>query len=99
MKGIMRFGRKRKLSLRFIGPFKILERVGDLGYRLALLLNLSSVHNVFHVLILKKYIFDPTHVLSFDLLKIREYLTYEEQPERILQCEEKVLQRKIIAFV
>ena len=99
MKGIMRFGKKGKLSPRFIGPFEILERVGDLVYRLALPPNLSSVHNVFHVSMLKKYIFDPTHVLSYDPLEIREDLTYEEQLERILQREEKVLRRKSIAFV
>ena len=70
MKGIMRFGKKGKLSPRFIGPFEILERVGDLAYRLTLPPNLSSVHNVFHVSMLRKYIFDPTHVLSYDLLEI-----------------------------
>ena len=78
MKAIMRFGKKGKLSPRFIGPFEILERVGDLAYRLALPPNLSSVHNVFHVSMLKKYIFDPTHVLSYDPLKIQEDLTFEE---------------------
>ena len=99
MKGIMRFEKKEKLSPRFIGPFEILERVGDLAYRLALPPNFSSVHNVFHVSMLSKYIFYPTHVLSYDPLEIREDLTYEEQPERILQREEKVLRRKSIAFV
>ena len=48
---------------------------------------------------LRKYVFYPSHVLSYDPLEIREDLTYEEQPERILQREEKVLQRKNIAFV
>ena len=48
---------------------------------------------------LRKYVFDPSHVLSYDPLEIREDLTYKEQPERILQREEKVLRRKIIAFV
>ena len=99
LKGIMRFGKKGKLSPRFIGPFEVLERVGDLAYRLALPPNLSSVHNVFHVSMLRKYVFDPSHILSYDPLEIREDLTYEEQPERILQQEEKVLRRKIIAFV
>ena len=84
MKGIVRFGKKGNLSPRFIGPFEILERVGDLAYRLALPLNLSSVHNVFHVSMLRKYIFDPTHILSYNPLEIREDLTYEEQPKRIL---------------
>ena len=95
----MRFRKKGKLSPQFIGPFKILKRVGDLAYHLALPPNLSSVHNVFHVSMLRKYIFDPTHILSYNPLEIREDLTYEEQLERILQCEEKVLQRKSIVFV
>ena len=99
MKGVMRFGKKGKLSPRFIGPFEILERVGDLAYRLALPPNLSSVQNVFHVSMLRKYMFYPMHVLSYDPLKIREDLTFKEQHERILQREEKVLRRKSIAFV
>ena len=65
MKGIMRFGKKGKLSPRFIGPFEILERIGDLAYRLALPPNLSGVHNVFHVSMLRKYVYDPSHVLSY----------------------------------
>ena len=78
---------------------KVLERVGDLAYRLALLPNLSSIHNVFHVLMLRKYAFDLSHVLSYNPLEIRENLTYEERLERILQCEEKELRRKNIVFV
>ena len=64
MKGIMRFGKKGKLSPRFIGPYEILEKVGNVAYRLALPLELSSVHNVFHVSMLRRYISDPSHVLS-----------------------------------
>ena len=64
MKGILRFGRKGKLSPRFIGPFEILERVGPVAYKLALPPSLSSVHDVFHVSMLRKYIPDPTHVID-----------------------------------
>ena len=70
MKGIMRFGKKGNLSPQFIGPFEILERVGDLACRLALPPNLSSVHNVFHVSMLRKYILDPMQVFSYDSLEI-----------------------------
>ena len=49
MKGVMRFGKKGKLSLRYVGPFEILERVGAFAYRLALPPALSRLHNVFHV--------------------------------------------------
>ena len=51
MKGVMRFEKKGKLSPRFIGPFEILERVGNVAYRLALPPSLSSVHNVSHLFI------------------------------------------------
>ena len=49
MKGVMRFGRKGKLHPRFIGPYEILERIGNVAYRLALPPEMSGVHNVFHV--------------------------------------------------
>ena len=64
MRDIMRFGKKEKLSPRFIKPFEILERVGNVAYRLALPPSLSNVHNVFHVSLLRKYDPDPSHVLS-----------------------------------
>ena len=64
LKGVMRFGKKGKLSPRFIGPFEITERIGKVAYRLALSPELSSVHDVFHVSMLKKYVSDPSHVLS-----------------------------------
>ena len=59
---VVRFGKRRKLSPRFIGPFKILKRVGTVAYRLALSPSMSSVHEVFHVSMLQKYTPDPAHV-------------------------------------
>ena len=64
-RGVVRFGKKGKLSPRFIGPFEVVQRVGKCAYRLALLPSLSGVHDVFHVSILKKYIIDPSHVLDY----------------------------------
>ena len=58
MKGVMRFGKKGKLRPRFIGPFEILSRVGEMTYKLALPPSLSAVHPVFHVSMLRKYIPD-----------------------------------------
>ncbi|KAL5564016.1 hypothetical protein UlMin_033763 [Ulmus minor] len=84
MKGVMRFGKKGKLSPRFIGPYEILERVGKVAYRLALPPDLSKVHNVFHVSMLKKYISDPTHILQSEPIQVNEDLTYEEKPVQIL---------------
>ena len=64
IKCVMRFVKKGKLALRYIGPFEILERVGMVAYRLALPPNMSQVHPMFHVSMLKKYILDPSHVLQ-----------------------------------
>ena len=63
-RGLIRFGKRGKLSPRFIGPFEILERVGTVAYRLALPPSLSDVHEVFHVSMLSKYTLDPTHVVD-----------------------------------
>ena len=60
MKGVMRFGKKRKLAPRYIGLFEILERIGIVAYRLALPPNMSQVHPVFHISMLRKYISDPS---------------------------------------
>ena len=59
-RGVIRFGKQGKLSSRYIGPFEVLERVGIVAYRLALPPSLSSVHDVFHVSMLRKYTLDPT---------------------------------------
>jgi len=99
MKGVLRFGKKGKLSPRFIGPFEILERVGPVAYRLALPPSLSAVHNVFHVSMLRKYIADPSHVIDFEPLQLSKDLSYEEKPVQILAREVKVLRNREIALV
>ncbi|KAL5541347.1 hypothetical protein UlMin_045674 [Ulmus minor] len=97
--GVMRFGKKGKLSPRFIGPFEILERVGKVAYKLALPPELSSVHNVFHVSMLKKYVSDPSHVLEHEPIQVNEDLTYEEKPVQILDQKDKTLRNKVIPLV
>ncbi|TYK19513.1 pol protein [Cucumis melo var. makuwa] len=87
MNGVLRFENKRKLSLRFVGPFEILERIDPIAYRLALPPSFSAVHDVFHVSMLRKYVADPTHVVDFESLQIIENLSYEEQPVEILARE------------
>ena len=69
-RGVVRFGKRGKLSLRFIGPFEILERVGTVAYRLALPPSMSSVHEVFHVSMLRKYILDPAHVVDWGEIEV-----------------------------
>ena len=63
-RGVIRFGKRGKLSPIYIGPFEALERVGIVSYQLALPPSLSSVHDVFHVSMLRKYTPDPTHVVD-----------------------------------
>ena len=96
---MLRFGKKGKLSPHFIGPFEILERIGISAYRLALPPNLSSVHDVFHVSMLRKYVYDPTHVIEYEPLVVHENITYEEKPVRILDRKEQVLRNRVIPLV
>jgi len=63
-KGIIRFGMVGKLSLRYIGPYLIMQRVGEVAYSLELQPELSRVHNVFHVLQLRKYVEDSSNVIE-----------------------------------
>ena len=73
----MRFRKKEKLSPRFIGSYEILEKVGNVAYRLALPPELSIVHKVFHVSMLRRYILDPSQVLSKEPLALDPNLSYE----------------------
>ena len=84
MKGVMRFGKKGKLASRNFGPFKIRSRVGQVAYRLVLPPELSRIHPVFHVLMLRKYVSDPSHVLQPRTVELSEDLTYEEYPVAIV---------------
>ena len=99
MKSVMRFGRKEKPNPYFMGPFEILEIVGSVAYRVALPPNLSKVHNVFHISILNKYGFYPSHVVELEPIQIYEDLTYEEVPIRIVYVIDKVLRRTLVKFV
>ena len=99
MKSIMRFGRKGKLSPRFVGPFEVLEKVGTLAYKVALPLSLSKIHNVFHVSTLRKYIYDPSHVVELEPIQISEDLTYEEVPVQIVDVMDKVLRHAVVKLV
>ena len=99
MRGVKRFGAKGKLSPRFIGPFQILDRVGEVAYRIALPPSLSGVHNVFHVSMLRKYVSDPTHMLSYEHLQLDQDLSYEEKPVQVLDRKDKVLRTKTVPLV
>ena len=80
MKGVMRFSKKGKLAPRYIRHFEIQSRVSNVAYRLVLPPKFSQIHPVFHVLMLRKYISDPSHVLQPQTVELSEDLTYEEYP-------------------
>ena len=91
---ILRFGKKGKLSPRFIGPYEILERIGPVAYRLALPPELAKLHNVFHVSMLRRYRSDGSHILPVQNIQVQADFSYEEEPKAILAREVKQLQNK-----
>ena len=95
----MRFGKKGKLSPRFIGPYEVIENVGPMAYRLALPLELEKIHNVFHVSMLRRYKSYQSHVVSSETIELRSDLTYEEEPVEILAREVRELWNKQIPLV
>ena len=84
---------------RYIGPFKVLERVGTIMFQLALPSSLSSVHTIFHISMCRKYTSDPTHVLDWGELVVDEDGTFEEGPIHIMDSQDQVLQRKTMRLV
>ncbi|XP_058220833.1 uncharacterized protein LOC131331039 [Rhododendron vialii] len=99
LRGLSRFGQKGKLSLCFIGLFDIIEKIGEVAYRLALPPRLSGVHDVFHVSMLRKYEPDPSHVLEWSELELEADVSYGEEPIRILDSREQALRGKTIPLV
>ena len=95
-RGVRRFKVKGKLAPRYIGPFKILDRRGEVAYQLELPPHLTDVHDMFHVSQLKKCLRVPEEQLPVDEVDLREDLTYAEQPVRILEVVERVTRNKVI---
>ena len=90
-RGVVRFGKRGKLSPRFIGPFEILERVGTVACQLALPPSMSGVHEVYHVSMLRKYTLDPAHVVDWGEIEVDTDGTFEEGPVCIMDSREQVL--------
>ena len=84
MKGVMMSGRKEKLIVRYVGPYKILQRVGKMAYELAFPANLASGNPLFNVSMLKKCLCDPALILLVVGLGVDEHLSSEEVPIEIL---------------
>jgi hypothetical protein len=87
---------KEKLSPRYIGPFQILERKGELAYQLELPARLLDVHDVFHISQLKKYLRVREEQLPLEELNVQNGLTYSECPVKILETSQRVTRSKVI---
>jgi hypothetical protein len=96
MRGLCQFKVRGKLAPRFIGPFKILEQKGDVTYQLEFLSQLSAVHDVFHVLQLKKCLRVPEEQVPLEDLVMSEDLTYQEYHVKLLETSERVTRNKTI---
>ncbi|WVZ53206.1 hypothetical protein U9M48_004179 [Paspalum notatum var. saurae] len=96
IRGLRRFKVKGKLAPRYIGPFKIIDRKGEVAYQLELPDRLSGVHNVFHISQLKKCLRVPEEQLQEDELNVQDDLTYTEYPVQILETAERTTRNRVI---
>ncbi|GJV44980.1 hypothetical protein Tco_0546591 [Tanacetum coccineum] len=98
-KGVVRFGKRGKLNPGYVGPFKVLAKVGFVAYKLELPQELSGVHNTFHVSNLKKCYFDEPLAVPSEGLHIDDKLQFVEEPVKIMEREVKRLKRSRIPLV
>ncbi|XP_070010876.1 uncharacterized protein [Nicotiana sylvestris] len=99
MKGVVHFEKKGKLSPRYIGPYKILQRIGQVAYELELSSELEFVYPVFHVSMSRKCIGDPSRVVPIKDVQVTEVLSYEEVPVAILDRQVHRLRTRDVASV
>lgn len=98
-KGIIRFGKRGKLSPRFIGPFKILEKVNEQAYRLDLPPELDGIHSTFHVCYLRKCLANETSVIPLEDVSIDPKKRIIDEPVEILGRKQRKLRNKVIDLV
>ncbi|GJZ84709.1 putative reverse transcriptase domain-containing protein, partial [Tanacetum coccineum] len=98
-KGVVRFGKRGKLNPRYVGPFKVIERVRTVAYKLELPQQLSRVHNTFHVSNLKKCLFDESLVIPLEELRVDDKLHFVEEPVEVMDREIKQLKESQIPII
>ena len=95
-KSTIRFGKRTKLSPRFIGPFRIQEKIGPIAYHLVLPPHLHKTHNVFHVSVLRHYVADESHKLNWKELQVSDVGTLTVEPLRILARRVRQLRNRLV---
>jgi hypothetical protein len=98
-KGVVRFGKGNKLSPRYTGPFKIVEKINDVAYRLELPDELSAVHPTFHISNLKKFVSDETVVIPVDEIQIDDKMQFVQYPVEVSDLKFKNLRKGSIPLV
>ncbi|GKB10722.1 putative reverse transcriptase domain-containing protein [Tanacetum coccineum] len=98
-KGVIRLGKRGKLNPHYIGPFKIIAKVGTVAYRLELQEQLSRVYSTFHISKLKKCIADEPLAIPLDEIQVDDKLHFIEEPVEIMDCEVKCLKQSRIPIV
>ncbi|GJY00793.1 putative reverse transcriptase domain-containing protein [Tanacetum coccineum] len=98
-KGVVHFGKRGKLNPRYVGPFKVIERVRTIAYKLELPPQLSRVHNTFHVSNLKKCLSDESLVIPLEELCVDDKLHFVDEPVEVMDCEVKQLKRSHIPII
>ncbi|KAI3740111.1 hypothetical protein L2E82_30530 [Cichorium intybus] len=98
-KGVIRFGKCGKLSPHFLGPFKVLERIGSQAYRLDLPPELQGIHNTFHVCYLRKCLAEEENVIPLSYIQVDDKVRYIEEPVAILDKKTKKLRQKEVGLV
>jgi hypothetical protein len=98
MKGVSQFGVKGKLAPQYIGPLPILERCGQVAYRLRLPESPSAMHNVFHVPQLKRCLQIPDQTMDVANVNLEPDLTYSEHPIRVLDQKDQITRRRTLKF-
>ncbi|KAD2804978.1 hypothetical protein E3N88_38355 [Mikania micrantha] len=98
-KGMVRFGRRGKLSPRYVGPFEVISRVRPVAYRLKLPEELSNIHDTFHVSNLRKCIINEELAIPHDEITIDDKLNFTEEPVQVMDRQEKQLKRSRIPII
>ena len=98
MKGMKRFGVKRNLAPRYVGPYPIIEKSGRVAYKIELPYEMRAIFNIFHVSQLKKYLRVSKERVSLRNIKLKSDLSYEERPVRVIDTKERVTRSQVVKF-